>query len=202
MNGLFAWALRELGFEVRLLAGTVNRALRGDAAQGNHLVLLVELEQPFIADVGFGNGFLEPLPLAPGVYHQEFLSYTLVRNGVRWEFGNHAYGGPGYDFTLAPHRLDDFAGQCHALQTAADSSFVRSAVCHRHTPGGVVSLRGAVLTTVRAGGAETRTITSAGEYVALLAEQFGLDLPQTARLWLSIARRHQEWLREQAHLCQ
>src|SRR5262249_42838960 len=75
MNGLLAWALREIGFPVTMLAGTVGRQAQGTTVEGNHLVLLVELDQPYLADVGFGNGFLEPLPLQVGTYQQDFLTY-------------------------------------------------------------------------------------------------------------------------------
>jgi N-hydroxyarylamine O-acetyltransferase len=198
MNGLFAWALRQIGFSVRLLAGSVNRAALGAAAEGNHLVLLVELERPYVADVGFGNGFLEPLPLAPGSYRQGFLTYQLAREGERWHFQNHAHGGPGFDLTLAPHRLGDFAAQCHALQTAPTSGFVRTTVCQRFTPEGIIALRGAVLTSVGATGVTSRTISTAAEYAALLETQFGLRIPEAAALWGRVWGRHQAWLREQA----
>src|SRR5262249_39813398 len=62
MNGLFAWALREMGFSVRLMASAVNRVVNGDGAERGHLILLVEIDRPYLADVGFGNGFLTPLP--------------------------------------------------------------------------------------------------------------------------------------------
>jgi N-hydroxyarylamine O-acetyltransferase len=198
MNGLFAWALRQIGFSVRMLAGTVNRAVLGDAAEGNHLVLLVELEQPYLADVGFGNGFLEPLPLIPGSHRQGFLTYQLAREGERWQFQNHAHGGVGFDVTLAPHQLSDFAAQCHTLQTAPTSGFVRTTVCQRFTPEGIITLRGAVLTSVGADGVTSRTIATAAEYISLLEAQFGLQIPEAAELWGSIWERHQAWLREQA----
>ena len=63
MNGLFGWALREVGFEVSRVNGAVLRAERGDAAIGNHVVLLVQLDETWGADVGFGDGVIEPIPL-------------------------------------------------------------------------------------------------------------------------------------------
>ena len=63
MNALFAWALYELGFEVHLLSAAVNRHRAGDKAEGNHLTLIVLSDEPYLADVGFGDGPLEPLPL-------------------------------------------------------------------------------------------------------------------------------------------
>lgn len=197
MNGLFAWALRQIGFAVDLLAGTVNRAAQGDGAQGNHLVLLVRLERPYLADVGFGNGFLEPLPLQPGTYRQGYRSFSLSVAGDRWHYQPGVEDGPGYDFTLAPHRIADFADQCHRQQTSPASGFVRTTVCHRLTPEAVVSLRGVVLSVATARGVEQRELADAGEYRATLEQRFGLHIPDTPILWERVWERHQRWLQEQ-----
>lgn len=102
MNGLFAWALEALGFAVQRLASTVGRQSPA-TEDGSHLILLVELDRPYLADVGFGNGLLEPIPLEEGTYRQEFLTYRLAQQGERWWLTNH--GGQSIDFTLAPRRL-------------------------------------------------------------------------------------------------
>ncbi len=192
MNGLFAWALRELGFSVTLLSSAVNRAMHGKNAERNHLVLLVQLERSYLVDVGFGNGFLRPLPLEIGQYRQAFLDYQLSYEGNYWQFTNHAYGGPGYDFTLQPYQLADFADKCHELQTSPESGFVRVVVCHRFIPEGLLSLRGAVLRTVTAAGACDETIEDELIYHRLLSEQFDLQLPEeeVSRLWQIVWRKH------------
>jgi N-hydroxyarylamine O-acetyltransferase len=66
MNGLMDWALREIGFKVTRMAGGVMRASVGDGVVGNHLVLKVDLDRPYLADVGFGDGLVEPIPIEPG----------------------------------------------------------------------------------------------------------------------------------------
>src|SRR5581483_10607757 len=67
MNGLLGWALSELGFEVTRCAGGVMREAAGDAMVGNHLVLRVVIpEGVYLADVGFGDGPLDPIRIAPG----------------------------------------------------------------------------------------------------------------------------------------
>jgi N-hydroxyarylamine O-acetyltransferase len=63
VNGLFGQVLETLGFDVHHVSGTVGRAEHGWRAQGNHLVLIVVLDRSWIVDVGFGDGFLTPLPL-------------------------------------------------------------------------------------------------------------------------------------------
>jgi len=196
MNGLFAWALRSAGFPVRLLGSAVNRDILGERAERNHLVLLVELERPYLADVGFGNGFLEPLPLEAGEHAQGDLTYRLSLDGVRWIFQNHAHGGPGFDFTLDPHTMDDFAAQCHALQTSPDSGFVRVAVCHRFTPGGILSLRGAVLSSTTSQGVATRVIGDADEYERVLRERFDLRVDGVAALWEKVWESHRRWAQQ------
>ncbi len=199
MNGLFAWALREAGFRVTLLASAVNRAGNGDRAERNHLILLVTLDRPYLVDVGFGNGFMRPLPLEPGSYTQGFLHYQLSREDGRWIFQNHAYGGAGYDFTLEPYRLADFLDKSHELQTSPESGFVRVAVCHRFTPHSLLTLRGAVLRTITADGAHDLVIEDEATYRRVLREQFTLPLSdaEIASLWRIVWRKHQEWLRSQ-----
>jgi N-hydroxyarylamine O-acetyltransferase len=199
MNGLLGRVLETLGFEVRYLSGAVGRATRGWRAQGNHLVLLVTLDRPWIADVGFGDGFLTPLPLEPGNYRQGFLQYRLSRDGPRWRMDNHAFGGAdGFDFTLTPRTLDAFASQCHDLQTAADSSFVKSTVCERFTPDGLVMLRGATLREVTAAGVASRVLQDAADFAGVLRKRFDLVAPELEGLWPGIWARHLQWQAEQA----
>ena len=67
LNGAFAALLRVLGFRVTLLSGRVARADGGYSPEFDHLTLRVDLEEPWLADVGFGECFLEPLRLEPGM---------------------------------------------------------------------------------------------------------------------------------------
>ncbi len=60
MNGLLGWALGEMGFKVTRATGAVMRAAAGDAKNGNHLVLRVDLpEGTWLAEAHIG----EPRPL-------------------------------------------------------------------------------------------------------------------------------------------
>ena len=64
LNGMFAWLLKQIGFEVTYLNGRVynNEGKRG--REFDHLTLLVRIpavEQSWLADVGFGDSFFEPL---------------------------------------------------------------------------------------------------------------------------------------------
>jgi N-hydroxyarylamine O-acetyltransferase len=195
MNGLFAWALGELGFDVRLVAGTVGRAARGDRFEGNHLVLVVRLDRDYLADVGFGDGPLDPLPLAEGEYRVGWLDFRLERSDGRWVFHNHRYGGaPSFDFTLEPRSLESFGPRCADLQTSPESGFVQKTVCQRYDGDDIVTLRGAVLRRYAGSGVSERVVADAADYVAVLERDFGLRLPQAAGLWPAVRARHVAWV--------
>jgi N-hydroxyarylamine O-acetyltransferase len=199
MNGLLAWALREVGFKVTMLSSFVGREKNEPAPEGagDHLILRIDLDRPYLADTGFGNGILEPLPLAEGMYQQGFLDFKLEEDHGRWWFTNHAYGGPGFDFDLKPHELSDFAGQSTRLQTSPESGFVKTTVCFRYTPDCLLTLRGAVFRTTTAAGERDEIIDSARRYAQVLADEFDLHLPDVDTLWGTIWKKHQEWVKNQ-----
>src|SRR5215211_4589245 len=62
-NGLFAALLRSLGFEVAMLAAGVGKPGGGFGPIFDHMTLMVTLADRWLADVGFGESFLEPLLL-------------------------------------------------------------------------------------------------------------------------------------------
>lgn len=194
LNGVLSRVLHAMGFEVRRVGGAVGRALRGDAAVDNHLVLIVTLDRPWLVDTGLGDGFLEPLPLEPGAYRQGFFDYRVTSDGDWWRVHNHPFGGVDtFDFTLAPRALESFAAKCQDLQTSPESNFVKATVCERFEPEGLVILRGAVLREVREAGVAETVIQDADEYTRVLRDRFGLAFPEVAHLWPGVWTRHQEW---------
>lgn len=198
MNGLFAWALQQLGFVVTLLGSRVGAPAEGTEDDQDHLLLLVELEQPWLADVGFGNGFFEPLPLVVGEYQQGFLNFRLEQQGDKWYFHNQKDGGPGYGFTLLPRQLAGFASRCHELQTSPASGFVRTTVCHRYVADGVATLRGAMLRHYTHKGMWEEEITSSQRYGQVLREMFDLQIAGQEELWTKVWARHLVWKQENA----
>lgn len=193
MNGLLGAALEEIGFDVTRLAGGVMRVVRGDEIVGNHLVLRVDLDEPWIADVGFGDGGREPIRLAEAAFESDGFPLRLERlDDHWWRYHNHEHGGaPSFDFTA--ERADEavLADRCQWLQTDPDSMFVLNAVVQRHTPDAILQLRGRMLRRARPDGVETTLIGSADEYVDVLSRELALDLPEAAELWPRICARHE-----------
>lgn len=192
-NGLLAWALEEIGFRLTRVAGGVRRSEMGDQAVGNHLVLLVHLDQDYLADAGFGDGLVEPAPLRAGMITQGPSSFDLEKlEGDWWRFhGDPRNGALSFDFETVPADSALLERQCQWLQSSPDSVFVQNAVVQRHLGQQHASLRGCLLR-FAGGTGETRELASAEEFVATLADIFGLDLPEAATLWPRILERHRE----------
>lgn len=193
MNGLLGWALGEIGFDVTRVAGSVARAVIGDAQPGNHLVLRIELEGSWLADVGFGDGPIEPFRISPGAFSSHIFRFELDRTADGWwRLINHPRGGaPSFDFR--PEAADEaiLAERSHWLQTAPQSPFVQNAVVQRQRPDGLAILRGKTLKVLTHDATESRDLASADEYVQMLSEVFGLILPEAADLWPAICARHE-----------
>ncbi|MFO1238398.1 MAG: arylamine N-acetyltransferase [Alphaproteobacteria bacterium] len=199
MNGLFGWALGELGFKVTRATGAVMRAAAGDAVIGNHLVLRVDLpEGVHLADVGFGDGPNEPFAVREGTFDSNGFPYAVERTGDGWwRLVNHPAGGAA-SFDFDPHPADEtrLAAKCDELQTAETSVFVQNAVAFRQTPGAIDVLRGRVALRIRPDGTGKRLIENADDLIATLKDVFALDLPEAAGLWDKIAARHEQVMAE------
>ena len=195
MNGIFGWALKELGFHVTRATGAVMREMGGEASNGNHLVLRVEMDEGLhLADVGFGDGPIEPFAVTPGGFTAHGFDFGLSRIDKNWwRLRNHpASGAPSFDFNLATADETLLAAQCHRLQTAPDSIFVQSVFCFRFTQEGLVNLRGRVLRIVTPHGVSEHTLENVDEFQSVIRETFGLNVPEAASLWPRVCTRHEQ----------
>lgn len=77
---LFASALARIGFDVERLLVRTGDPLEHPRPR-SHMVLRVTVDgRPWLADVGFGSGLLEPIPFEPtGPYRQGAWWYEIVR---------------------------------------------------------------------------------------------------------------------------
>jgi N-hydroxyarylamine O-acetyltransferase len=194
MNGLFAWVLEAIGFRIMPMTGAVMRSERGASAIGNHLVLAVDLDQPYLVDVGLGDGPSEPIPLRSGIYRQSWRTVRLEQLAEGWwRFHNVETAlAPSFDFQHRPADWAVLQQRCHWQQTSPDSRFVQNAICLRHTPSSIIALVGRVLKTIDEHETTDQLIGSANSYAETLRTVFGISLPEAASLWPRIARRHDD----------
>ncbi|XP_015268244.1 PREDICTED: arylamine N-acetyltransferase, pineal gland isozyme NAT-10-like [Gekko japonicus] len=183
LNGLFLWLLQTLGFGAKAVAGRVRNPFTGRYGPPlDHMVILVQLEgRSFLCDVGFGEGFLEPLELKPGTEHvQKGGIFWLGNKGGIWVLERREVPGkegrPLYQFTLEEKKLDDFAGMCSYHQTSPSSIFPCKSFCSlRKEDGGRLTYMGWRLIST-AGEKRTETALQSSEIPAILHEKFGVRL--------------------------
>jgi N-hydroxyarylamine O-acetyltransferase len=98
LNGALAALLRAIGFQVTLLSARVPREDDSDGPEFDHLALSIDVEEPWLADVGFGDSFLEPLGLRSGVEGaHDGRRYRVVDGGhsLRMQRANATASGSG-----------------------------------------------------------------------------------------------------------
>ncbi|HTT64901.1 MAG TPA: arylamine N-acetyltransferase [Bryobacteraceae bacterium] len=178
LNGLFCALLRDLGFRVTMLSAEVARKAGGFSPPFDHLTLRVDLDEPWLVDIGFGDGFRWPVRLEDGADQpQEDAVYLIIRDGDYRVLMRRNPGDdwtPQYRFTLQPHVLADFAERCWFHQTSPESHFTQGRICTLATPEGRVTLSGMrLIETTLAGRAESH-LSGEAEYAAALRERFGV----------------------------
>jgi len=190
-NTLFAAALRDIGFDVTLLAARV-RFGTTRVLPRTHMVLKVEAEgSEWLADVGFGAaGLLFPVRFGDtGDAAQFAWTYRLVRNAGVWvlqSLRDRAWAEL-YAFTPEPQLAVDFEVANHYVSTHPQSRFVRALTVQRVTPEERYTLVDRELAIERAAGTERRALSDEEELLALLADTFGLAFPRGTRFRLPVA---------------
>jgi N-hydroxyarylamine O-acetyltransferase len=178
LNGLLCALLREMGFRVTMLSAEVARQAGGFSAPFDHLALRVDLDQPWLLDVGFGNGFRTPLRLCEAADQPEGSSaYRIGTEGEYRVLLRRDPGGawaPQYRFTYQAHALTDFAERCLFHQTSPDSSFTQDRICTLATQEGRITLAGKRLIISTPAGRTETDLTSPAEYAATLRQRFGV----------------------------
>jgi N-hydroxyarylamine O-acetyltransferase len=174
LNGLFAALLRALGFDVALLAAEVCGAAGGFSPPFDHMALLVTLEDRWLADVGFGDSFRQPLRLD----ERGERAYRIEETGDgRLIVARREAGGTWkaqYRFGLEPHVYADYAERCRFHQTSPDSHFTQNRICSLATPDGRVTLSGMKLLFTRGGEKQERVLADDQEHSEALRRHFGI----------------------------
>ena len=183
LNTAFCALLRGMGFRVSMLSAGVARDEGGFDPPFDHMALEVDLEERWLADVGFGDSFREPLRLDHrGEQEQNGEYYRIVdaeehhlvlerRESEKWK--------PQYRFTLEPYELGDFDEMCRYHQTSPESPFTQKRVCTLATPEGRITISNMRAIVTERGVKQERELSSHEEWTAALREYFGIELNQS-----------------------
>ena len=184
LNGLFASLLQQLGFDITYLNARVYNSQGQLGIDFDHLALLVQIpgrSGRWLADVGFGDSFNEPLDFEEhGEQVQGLRSYRLERlpeGFITWQRNYAGTWERQYFFDLLPHKFpEEYESACLYHQTSPRSSFTRTSIISLATPGGRVSLEDGRLILTRNGQRTERPVADKREYDALLKEHFNITL--------------------------
>jgi N-hydroxyarylamine O-acetyltransferase len=180
LNGAFATLLQAAGFRVTFISARVSNKQGKLSPEFDHLALRVDLRGSWLADVGFGDSFIEPLRLLSQVEQRDPAGgFRLVRAGERWQLERRQPEGdwrPQYDFSLRRRRLSEFAVRCRYHQTSPRSHFTRDRICSLATPDGRITLSGTRLIVTSGGGKEDTALDSDAAWHSALRDRFGIVL--------------------------
>jgi N-hydroxyarylamine O-acetyltransferase len=181
LNGSFSSLLRSLGFNVAMLSARVARRGGGFSPEFDHMTLLVQLEEPWLADVGFGDSFTRPKRLDmsdPQTDHGKEYRFTRTdrwtllsrrtKGNGRWE--------PQFKFSPLPRKLGDFVPRCRWQQTSPRSHFRKGRLCTRLTSDGRLTLTDVKFVVTRGNKKVERPLKNPEEFAVLLHRHFGVDL--------------------------
>ncbi len=181
LNGLFSALLRDLGFRVTLINSLIPEKHHGCGLSHDHPILLVELKERWIVDVGFGDAYRRPLRLDDsGEQTGAGAAYRVQPSGNgRWNFYERMENGEWdffYTFTLQPCRMIDFLEACRYYETSPNSDFKQRRLCVRATPDGHITLTDDHLILQRNGRRKEIPLASEQDFIQALSEHFRIEV--------------------------
>jgi len=179
LNGVFCELLRALGFRVEMLSARVRREDGGFGPEFDHMLLKVELDLPWLVDVGFGDSFVDPIVFhAGGADQVNGHRYLVSPMDDEWHLLREDGQGrvPLYAFRDVAHDLGEYRDMCTFHQASPESHFTRSWICSRATPNGRITLANMRLIVTHGSEREERELRSEQELRECLRELLGVTL--------------------------
>jgi N-hydroxyarylamine O-acetyltransferase len=178
LNGLFGELLSALGFEVHMLSARVRHEDGGFGPEFDHMLLRVDLEEPWLVDVGFGDSFVDPIVFhAGGADQVNGHRYLVLPMGDEWQLLREDERGqvPLYAFRDVPHPMSDYREMCIFHQTSPESHFTKSWICSKATADGRITVANMRSIESRGGTREERQLGGEAELRRCLRDAFGVD---------------------------
>ena len=179
LNGLFYHLLSHLGFYCHLISARTYE----DGEPGHefdHAAILVYLDDKiYVADVGFGELFLEPKLIDPSKVQMDYTKYVKIDKTVDGEYvlsmsDNSIEFEPKYIFTKTERQYIEFIDMCHYHQTNEKSPFTKKKLITKATPEGRITLTDSKFVQTIAGKKEEQVILNHDEFRVKLFQHFGI----------------------------
>lgn len=143
LNQLFHSLLTKIGFNSRIIAARIIDEAGNIGPAYDHMCLHVTTDKEYLADVGYGDLFIQPLEIRESVQHDGRNYFKLERNDhdfLLWMSADGTDFQKKYMFNLTEVSLSDFEKPCLDKQLNPDSYFVRNVICTKPTPTGRITV--------------------------------------------------------------
>ncbi len=180
---LFAAVLERFGFQVDRRLARIGGDLDRPRARTHMMLDVTDLDgQRWLADVGFGSGLLQPMPLVSGARSRQGVWQYRLRGDdtIGWQLQLAEDDGSWtaqYGFDTVQQHLADIAMSNHYTQTWPSSPFVQRLVVVRKDEASIVRLLGRELQIARPGQPDQVRVLHDDEMAPTLLD-FGLRLSE------------------------
>lgn len=181
LNGMLFLLLKEIGFDVKMISAQVSIGEDQWTPDFSHLALIVKTDYTYLADVGFGDNFFEPLLFETDIIQKDKAGYfKIVKDGEGFFKVMNSSDGinfkDGYRFTIKEYKWSDFEEMNVYQQTSEDSHFTKNRICSLATSSGRISLSNNKLTVTENGEKEITEFEDENEFNKILLEKFQIKL--------------------------
>jgi N-hydroxyarylamine O-acetyltransferase len=182
LNSLFFELLKEIGFDVKMLSARVYNDDEVPGDEFDHMTLLVNIDgEEYLADVGFGDSFIEPVQFNPDfVFEDDGGFFQIVKENekhfklLRSEDG--VLFTPKYLFSKDVRKLSDYTEACEYTQTSPKSHFTKNKLCSIANDWGRVTLVNDKLVIKKGRNKDEKPVRSEKEFNENLLKYFGISI--------------------------
>jgi N-hydroxyarylamine O-acetyltransferase len=175
LNGAFAALLRSLGFEVTMLSARVYSPA-GLGPPYDHMTLRVDLDEPWLTDVGFGRFIARPVRYGVPQPQPDVAGAVSFREAPQGDLDVLLNDEPQFRLDQRPRELAEFEATCWYQQTWPESHFRTSLTCSLPTPDGRVTLSDRQLITTVNGHRTETALGSDADVLEAYRTRFGIEL--------------------------
>ncbi|MFG2039312.1 arylamine N-acetyltransferase [Dactylosporangium sp. NPDC048998] len=180
---LFSAVLQRLGFRVDRLLARMGDPLIEPRPRSHMVLRVAEGDRVWLADVGFGSGLLEPIPLVENEPHRQGVWDLRLMTGADGAWRLQEMRGGDWTtlmtFTEEPQYPVDVEVANYNTSTNPASPFVRRGIVVRKDETSVRSLVGHELSEERPGRPDHKRRIPGDRLGAVLRDDFGLRLSDT-----------------------
>ena len=168
-----------------MLSARVRRDNGGFGPEFDHMLLRVDLEEPWLVDVGFGDSFVDPIVFRAGGADQvNGHRYLVSPFGEEWQLLREDDKGevPLYVFRDVPRQLNEYEEMSAFHQTSPESGFTKRWICSKATRDGRITVANRRLIITAADRREETVLSTDDEVRRCLRDHFGIEFDDTADL--------------------